>query len=606
MILLQNIKKWKMNIVFFNIILLSAHFSLMLIEFLSGVISMKQYLQNIDAGLIIFQVISLLGGGLLFTAVLYRLKSKNNYKLMLAYQLLSILWAVGSNFTVAFLFHSSELYSGFSNVRLYSAYFCGSIGLYFGAVFMIAAVDEVEQLLKHEDGDFKLARRLRNKFISSIPVSIWSFVGITVSGAMMMKEFGLDSSAIFARIFIISFPLALVSVVMIHFLLKSTTSPLVSSIGIFKALGNNDLTKSLSIQRFDEIGLLFTEINKFLGNLRSAIGTISRKTVETAAGSADMILAMKQSRESSEEAKEISAGIENIIASQNSIIDELSSNVEEVVKTIENQDAKISGQSASVAESSSAIEEMIANIRSISKNLESSNVEFDRLKSSVNDGSADISELGSYINSLSEKSSRVSEANSIVSNIAAQTNLLAMNAAIEAAHAGEAGKGFSVVADEIRKLAETANVQSKQISAEIRSLTESISSVHSISGRTGKSFSVIRDSVRTVTDIDSQITQALQELSAGSSQILESLDNIKQITEEIHNGSEEMVVGSRESLNEIANLIELSAKSNNSVKEVINKIAIVNDNIAKTAGGVNTTAGNIQEIRNQVSNFEIE
>ena len=229
------------------------------------------------------------------------------------------------------------------------------------------------------------------------------------------------------------------------------------------ATGNADLTQRLEGRTKDEIGKVVQNFNKFTEKLQSIVLELK--------GSKDDLTAYGEhlSNMVSENSQFRAAIMENIksanaeIDAQHQTVTATAGSVDKISRAVEVLRSMLQKQTESVEQASAAVTEMIGNIGSVSASIEKMAAEFDLLQGDVHNGIQQQKEVSERIEQIEQQSKMLNEANNVISSIASQTNLLAMNAAIEAAHAGDAGKGFSVVADEIRKLSETSSAQSRNI-----------------------------------------------------------------------------------------------------------------------------------------------
>jgi methyl-accepting chemotaxis protein len=190
--------------------------------------------------------------------------------------------------------------------------------------------------------------------------------------------------------------------------------------------------------------------------------------------------------------------------------------------------------------------------------------------------------------------------------IASQTNLLSMNAAIEAAHAGEAGKGFSVVAEEIRKLAESSSAQSKTISAVLKKIKGSIDKVSESTGNTLVRFEVIDSDVKTVSEQEENIRDAMEEQNEGSKNILDAVGNLNEITMKVKAESEEMLDGSREVIKESRNLDHVTQEITGGINEMATGAEQVNIAVNRVNEISVKNRENIDLLVREVSLFKVE
>jgi len=216
--------------------------------------------------------------------------------------------------------------------------------------------------------------------------------------------------------------------------------------------------------------------------------------------------------------------------------------VQQNIQTMMEQlNGNVSEQSAAVTESAAAIEEMVANIQSVTSALTKNADQVQELQSASEVGNNGINEVVADIRGIAAESESLLEINSVMANIANQTNLLSMNAAIEAAHAGEAGRGFAVVADEIRKLAESSSKQSKTISSVLKTIKASIDKITKSAENVLNRFDTIDGGIKTVAEQERGVLNAMEEQKQGSEQVLQAIGQVSDITQRVKNDAQQMV-----------------------------------------------------------------
>ena len=280
------------------------------------------------------------------------------------------------------------------------------------------------------------------------------------------------------------------------------------------------------------------------------------------------------------------------------------STVKTILETLNTLDSFIAIQSDRVVQSSSSIETMIANVRAVTKMLEESNAviqDAHKLSIQGKTGAKDANEVAAEI---AKRSGDLLEAGEVIQNVASQTNLLAMNAAIEAAHAGESGKGFAVVADEIRKLAEESGIQGKKIAAVIKESLQIIQKLTDAENTTEKTFEQVYTLVSKISEQETRILEAMQQQETGSKKIIAAIADITGITNDIKIKSEEMANNGRHTAEEMKNLNMLTAALTDKMNEMTGGVLNINKAIQTVHEITQKNTHAIQEVVREVDSFQ--
>ncbi|MDR2376068.1 MAG: methyl-accepting chemotaxis protein [Treponema sp.] len=396
--------------------------------------------------------------------------------------------------------------------------------------------------------------------------------------------------------------------IIIFFVSGKIAKPIVNVATTLKDIseGEGDLTKNVSTSSKDEIGDLAKYFNATLDKIRTLVATIKSQSVALFDIGNELSNNMGQTASA---INEITANIQSIkgqVINQSTSVTETNATMEQITLNIDKLSAQVDQQSSSVAQSSAAVEEMLANIQSVSQTLSNNAGNVKELIESSEIGRAGLHGVAEDIQGIARESEGLLEINAVMQNIASQTNLLSMNAAIEAAHAGEAGKGFAVVADEIRKLAENSGEQSKTISVVLKKIKDSIDKITKSTESVLNKFEAIEQGVMKVSDQEEHIRNAMEEQNEGSKQILEAIGHLNGVTQTVKNGSKEMLEGSHQIIEESKNLEVVTQQISHGMSEMAGGADEINVAVSRVNSISEQNKESINVLVKEVSKFKIE
>ena len=336
------------------------------------------------------------------------------------------------------------------------------------------------------------------------------------------------------------------------------------------------------------------------------------------------INSMKQSKVSLDEAGgKLSGTIEDLMSSivqigasisntgmnlrnQTDSVAQSAQSISKILDMIHRLEELVQTQGKAVQGASTAVEQMVGNISEVDKSVDKMAHSFGVLDQTAQNGVETQNELQKQIIEIENQSKLLSEANKVIANIAGQTNLLAMNAAIEAAHAGDAGQGFAVVADEIRKLSETSSAQSKTIGAQLKSIQAAINMVVQATQHGVQDYANLSKEIRQTDTLVQQIKEAMTEQQQGSSQILDALSDMNESTDQVQNASQEITTASQAIINDVDVLQNETKVMGQSMDEMGLSADKMQDAGLTLAGVSKAVEASIEEIGKQIDLFESE
>jgi methyl-accepting chemotaxis protein len=436
--------------------------------------------------------------------------------------------------------------------------------------------------------------------VGNIPLLDWHITAFTpITPSMFL------SSPMTAVFFLTLFVILLIFII-INIFIRVTLAPLGRMEDILKETAAEwDLTKRITVRRNDEIGRLAEFFNLTFDKMKDLISVIKMQAARLSDTGIDLSAHMS---ETATEVNQITVNIQGMkeqVKNQAEAVKESGGVISRIMERGSNLHDHITVQSDSVSQSSAAIEQMFANIHSVTETLVKNTGNVKSLTESSEAGRTDLQNVSTDIQKIARDSEGLLEINAVMKNISSQTNLLSMNAAIEAAHAGEAGKGFAVVADEIRKLAESAAEQSKTIGGVLKTIKEAIGSIAQSTGVVLKHFELIEEAVKTVSEQEEGIRSTMEEQETGGKNILDAISRLNEVTGEVYRASEDMTAECREILRQSGSLEDLTRKIDEEIHEISTASDQINSTVIHINGISEKNKANINTLVEEVAKFKV-